>query len=304
MGGAGRYHPGVRRRGDVTVVFALAQVDSGMQPLAILFLLIFAELAVGGMVLIAIADYEGIATKGFLGVAAGTYFVVGLGAWWARGQTAAPAGVPGYPVDDAWLRLEAAGLLVFLVGVGVYALLLFGSDRRLTRAAATVAVAGGLVSLLASGMAYRVAHLGGLSTVVSVISGAVVLGAAMSGMILGHWYLVTPGLSPRPLVTMTLILIAALVTQAVAIVLWLPWLGADAVGPSAEALVSGIYAIPFWMRILVGIILPLVVGAMTWHCCRIRSLQSATGLLYVAVALVLGGEIAAKLLLVLAATPL
>lgn len=274
-----------------------------MQPLAILFLLIFAELAIGGMLLITIADYEGIATKGFLGVAAVTYLIVGLGAWWARGQTAAPADIPGYPVDSAWLSLEAVGLLVFLVGVMLYALLLFGSDRRLPRIAATVAVSGGLVSLLASGMAYRVAHLGGLSTIVSVVTGAVVLGAAMSGMILGHWYLVTPGLSAQPLRTMTLVLIAALVVQAVAIVLWLPWLGAGTGEPTADALIGGIYAIPFWMRILVGIILPLIIAAMTWHCCRIRSLQSATGLLYVAVALVLGGEIAAKLLLILAAAP-
>ena len=55
---------------------------------------------------------------------------------------------------------------------------------------------------------------------------------------------------------------------------------------------------------LVGLALPLVVAGMTWQCCRIRSLQSATGLLYVAVALVLAGEIASKLLLVLAAVPL
>ena len=66
----------------------------------------------------------------------------------------------------------------------------------------------------------------------------------------------------------------------------------------------GIYSIPFWLRVLVGLALPLVVAGMTWQCCRIRSLQSATGLLYVAVALVLAGEIASKLLLVLAAVPL
>ena len=63
------------------------------------------------------------------------------------------------------LGLEGLGFIVFLAGIALYTLSLFGSDRRLPRIAGTVGVAGGLVSLLASGMAYRVAHLGGLSTV-------------------------------------------------------------------------------------------------------------------------------------------
>jgi DMSO reductase anchor subunit len=274
-----------------------------MQPLAIMFFLILVELAVGGFLVVAVADYEGIATKGFLGLAAATYLAVGLVGWWARGQIAPAVAGAGLPVDTAWQGLEGAGLLVFTVGLALYALLLFGPNPGPRRLVGVVTVAGGLVSLFASGLVYRVPHLGGLSTVLSVLIGAVVIGSAMSGMILGHWYLVTPGLSPRPLRTMTVVLFAALVVQALLIPVWLLFIGEPAGRPDAAALVTGIYSVPFWLRVLVGIALPLAVAAMTWQCCRIRSLQSATGLLYVAVALVLAGEIVSKLLLVLAGVP-
>jgi DMSO reductase anchor subunit len=281
-------------------------MDAPMQPLAVMFFLILAELAVGGLLLVVLVDYEGIATKGFLGLAAVTYALTGLAAWWARAQMAAPPGSPGLAADQSWLWLEGLGLIAFLAGTGLYALLLFGTDRRLPRLAGTVAVAGGLVSLLASGLAYRAPHLAGLSTVLSILTGALVLGAAMSGMILGHWYLVTPGLSPRPLRTMTLVLIVALALQTALIPVFLLASGPAAAGADAATLLSGGsgISIAFWLRVLVGLVLPLAVAGMTWQCCRIRALQSATGLLYVAVALVLAGEIAAKLLLVLAAMPL
>jgi hypothetical protein len=271
-----------------------------MQPLAIMFFLILAELAIGGYLVVLAVDYEGVATKGFLGMASATYLVTGLIGLWARGQIGPVEG--GLPVHAAWLGLEGAGFVVFLVCLALYTLLLFGSDARLRRAVGTVSLLAGVASLLASGLAYAVPHLGGLSTVASVVTGALVIGSAMSGMLLGHWYLVTPGLSPRPLRTMTLVLLGALAAQALLLPVWLFFAGGAGM-PDAAALLGGIYSIPFWLRVLVGIVLPLVVAGMTLHCCRIRSLQSATGLLYVAVALVLAGEIASKLLLVLAGVP-
>lgn len=272
-----------------------------MQPLAIMAFLILAELAVGGFLIVLLADYEGIATKGFLGLSGATYLFIGLVALWGRGHIAPAAVGEGLPVDETWRGLEGAGFLGFLIFLGLYTLWMFGEDTRLRRLLGTISLGGGLLSLLAGGLAYRVPHLGGLSTLVGVATGALVVGAAMSGMILGHWYLVTPGLSPRPLRTMTLVLLGALVAQTLLLPVWLATAGGG--GPDAAALLTGVYSIPFWLRVLVGLVLPLAVAGMTLHCCRIRSLQSATGLLYVAVALVLAGEIAAKLLLVLAGVP-
>jgi hypothetical protein len=274
-----------------------------MQPLAIMFFLVLAELAIGGFLLVLLVDFEGIATKGFLGLAGATYVATALVAWWARGSIGAPVEGSGLVIDATWQRLEGVSFIVFLACLALYTLFMFGTDPRWRRLLGTVALAAGLVGLVASGLAYRLPHLGGFITVTSVVTGAVVVGAAMSGMILGHWYLVTPGLSPRPLSLMTVILFAALLLQGVLIPVWMVVAGGPAGGPDMAALLAGVYSIPFWLRVLVGIVLPLIVAGMTWHCCRIRSLQSATGLLYVAVALVLAGEIMSKLLLVLAGVP-
>jgi DMSO reductase anchor subunit len=45
-----------------------------------------------------------------------------------------------------------------------------------------------------------------------------------------------------------------------------------------------------------GLLVPLVATLMTWRTARIRSLDSATGLLYIVAALILAGEIAARTL--------
>ena len=50
------------------------------------------------------------------------------------------------------------------------------------------------------------------------------------------------------------------------------------------------------VRVVFGLVVPIVTTVMTWRTARIRSLDSATGLLYIVAALVLAGEIAARTL--------
>ena len=56
------------------------------------------------------------------------------------------------------------------------------------------------------------------------------------------------------------------------------------------------YALFFGVRVVFGLVVPLAASVMTWRTARIRSLDSATGLLYIVAALVLAGEIAARTL--------
>jgi hypothetical protein len=51
------------------------------------------------------------------------------------------------------------------------------------------------------------------------------------------------------------------------------------------------------VRWLVGLVGPLALAWMAWETARIRSTQSATGILYVVVILVLIGELTSQLLL-------
>jgi hypothetical protein len=59
----------------------------------------------------------------------------------------------------------------------------------------------------------------------------------------------------------------------------------------------------FWMRVGGGLAFPAVLSYMAFDSSGVRAMQSATGLLYIAMALVLAGEVLAKGLLFATAVP-
>jgi DMSO reductase anchor subunit len=69
-------------------------------------------------------------------------------------------------------------------------------------------------------------------------------------------------------------------------------------GTAADALHSLLtdYQLFLGVRVVFGLLVPIAASVMTWRTARIRSLDSATGLLYIVAALVLAGEIAARTL--------
>src|SRR5205823_2526673 len=133
----------------------------------------------------------------------------------------------------------------------------------------------------------------GLGVPLAVLAGAMALGAALTGLSLGHWYLVSPTLSIKPLIELTFLCIGALVAQMLLLplLLFLP-------GPPPDRLQAlfSEYLVFLGVRVVFGLLVPLVAAIMTWRTARIRSLDSATGLLYIVAALILAGEIAARTL--------
>jgi len=116
----------------------------------------------------------------------------------------------------------------------------------------------------------------------AVLAGAAILGASLVALSLGHWYLVSPTMAVRPLVRITFVLLAALLAQLVVLLIALPQI-------TELGLLLGV-------RVVFGLLVPIPATVMTWRTARIRSLDSATGLLYIVVALVLAGEITARAL--------
>jgi hypothetical protein len=133
----------------------------------------------------------------------------------------------------------------------------------------------------------------GLGTPLAVLAGALALGSALAALSLGHWYLVTPSLSVHPLIQLTFLCLGALVAQIVLLPLLLLLPGPR---PDRIQLLFSEYLVFLGVRIVFGLLAPLVMTLMTWRTARIRSLDSATGLLYVVSALILAGEIAARTL--------
>jgi hypothetical protein len=154
-----------------------------------------------------------------------------------------------------------------------------------TRPRTWVAIVAGAVGLaamvaLAAGGPSRSVPLFALQLVIAALA----LGAVHAAMLLGHWYLVTPKLSPAPLRRMMWLLIGALLGQGLLFAL-----SVMLVGPQA---VEGGIAWLTWLRLIVGIVLPIGITVLAILASRAASLQASTGLLYIGLALVMAGSIA------------
>ena len=132
----------------------------------------------------------------------------------------------------------------------------------------------------------------------SQLTSAAVLGGAVVGMLLGHWYLTTPTMSIEPLKRLNLFLGVAgllrlIVSAAVVLMLW------GGAFDSAETSLRLAAAPKAWLglRWLAGVIGPLVVSLMVWRILKYRNTQAATGVLFVGVILAFIGDMTAALLL-------
>jgi hypothetical protein len=139
-------------------------------------------------------------------------------------------------------------------------------------------------------------------TVGSFLTSAFLLGGACTAMILGHWYLVIPSLQVSHLQSIVKLHIASMaariVVVAAAIALALATYRPDVdLGPSFRHYIFSIDGIFFWQRVLFGLAGPAVLSYLTWETAKIRSTQSATGILYVDFFTVVVGEVLAKYIL-------
>ena len=123
------------------------------------------------------------------------------------------------------------------------------------------------------------------------IASAAVLGSATTAMLMGHSYLISPAMSMVPLLRLLIALGVSLAVRIglACITLWL-WNTARTGPPESE--------LWLWLptRWLLGLLGPLALGWMAWETARIRSTQSATGILYVVVIVCYLGELTSQLL--------
>jgi len=167
------------------------------------------------------------------------------------------------------------------------ALWLFGHLKS-ARLLLTVLAALTIVSILRYGSGWQ--------EEITRICSALVVGVHLVAMLLGHEYLVWPGMALNPLKRLLILLLMIIALRgALSLVGTVNWwthpldFSTDLVSPH---LTTGLVL----ARLLAGIVGPLILGMMAWQTANIGSTQSATGILYAAVALTLFGELSAQLL--------
>ncbi len=123
-------------------------------------------------------------------------------------------------------------------------------------------------------------------------SSALLLGAVSVTMVLGHWYLVDTSLSIGPLKSGAFWFWVAVVGRWLAVGAALLFGGFELLRISRAAdIIFSTTGLFFMFRSLVGLGAPLVLAGLIWQTVKMRSTQSATGLLYVALILVFFGEL-------------
>ena len=258
-----------------------------MNPLATLPLVLFVvlfELAVGGAILAFVLERVVDTPLGFLRLTA----VVD-----AAAAAFAVLIVPSLP-QSAELVGRIAYVVVALMLVAFLAT--WTPWRGLRSFVNGVAALAGLALLvLASTARDGSAYAYDVSALVALPLGALSLGGVDAAMLLGHWYLVTPKLSPRPLQAAALLFFLALVLQA----------GMLALGASRGfvQIAWEANAVATILRIFVGIAAPLPIALAAWWTARLNT-QSSTGLLYVALGMVLAGEIMARMIFYVSGVPI
>jgi DMSO reductase anchor subunit len=311
-------------------------------PLTLFIVMI--ELSVGAFAVLFVLDWRNEVKRSFLITYAIIYLVLSGLTYLFQQSFSSPELLNTYTeLDKAWTGYLSLPLLLFLLLMLPYNLFLWldrkaGVDgkskqkeqvspsrlRLLRLISGALTVLAGLVTLFVIAMIFRPladAYLGGLSTVASFFAAALVLGGVMTAMWLGHWYLVTPALSEKPLQFATTLVLLGVLAQifftvstgpsttsahttnaiptvtATATAAVLPATpttnpqtkpaGAPVVAPLSADAVG-------WLRILVSFVIPLVLGGLAWKLIRDRSFQSATGMLYLVVVCALAGEAIAR----------
>jgi protein NrfD len=213
------------------------------------------------------------------------------------------------PVDGAAGSGVALGALVLCeAALVVYWATIGRLFTKIREVFVWTAIASGTIALVLQALALTADRASGMEalTVASFLTSAVLLGGACTAMILGHWYLILPSMQVSHLQSIVKVHIISMVLRVVvvcaavvmAIITWQPGLG-----PSFRHYITSAGGIFFWQRVLFGLFGPALLSYLTWETAKIRSTQSATGILYVDFFTVVVGEVLAKYLLLATRVP-
>ena len=274
-----------------------------VEALPFTLLILLTELSVGSLILLVVWDARNLLTAQFVKTTAAIAAAFAILPFLIAINTTAPSEVDGYPLDSDLMPAVRVALGVFFALHIPYWAATWREWKVPSLAIGAGCSVAGVVSIVLLAQLVALPTWGLAATLISFAVGTFVVGAVSLGMVLGHWYLVTPRLPDKPLTDMTFFAIAMIALQAVLIVINL--LIPVRIEPTSSASDIALSANPvFWMRLGPGLIFSFVLVYMAWRSSTIHAMQSATGLLYLAMGAVLGGEALARGLLFVTAIPL
>ncbi len=218
-------------------------------------------------------------------------------------------GISLFPIDwSQWfqrlLELQLLGAMFFLFScfiltLFVYNLRLWFRHPHHSRGLLILATVFGTIAVLTSAV-YYLPEAAGTARLLSLsfyfLVSSLVLGAGVLSMLLGHSYLTRPGLSILPLKQLVKLFMILVFIEAAVVLLSMIFLS------PTERLINALLLRNFeglylWIRLLIGMAGPLILTPMIVLTVKDRATMSATGLLYVAMMMVIIGEICSRFFL-------
>ena len=251
-------------------------------------------LALGAFAVVVLARLRTPATRGYLAFTSACAVVFGILA------SIADSGLPTAPsvsalssgfalsVDPTWEAPRRLALVAFTVVAAAYTIAV--ARERPAPALGIGGLGFGAVALVAAALGWSAGPATAVPLVVQLAALSAATGGVFAAMILGHWYLVTPKLPEATLVFVSRILLWVVAVQVALFVVWVAT-GTGGGGPFSA--LSGQWALFVWLRLLVGLVFPLVVSWAAIQTARSRSMESATGLLYIDLGAIAAGTIVA-----------
>ncbi len=278
-----------------------------MTRFAACFILVFGELAWGGIFALSIPPFFNV-ERGFYKSSASVYLAAALATAIGLGCLALRGGAPEGPRSAAlWIAASLWALASLSLGGYLYTL---WTENGLLRARFYLAsLMLGLVAVIANVMLLMPAGFGVFGAVtytLAAVTSSLVLGLVSCAMLFGHWYLIDLEMPVDYIRSFVRILGIVLVADLIALVLAiaLPVLIGS---PAAAAAVRELFASHLGLlivRLILGPIATIILVWMCWQTLKIPQTMAATGLLYIAVMSVIVGEMLGRFILFRTAVPL
>jgi hypothetical protein len=278
-----------------------------MDTFARCFLLVFAELYVGGLLALSVPPFHDI-ERGYYKSTAAVYLGAGILALIGRLALVlqAPEGA------TAAARTHGIELLLWIVSLAAaaqYLRTLWGDDFQARARAYVLAWMSGIAALAVGAQAFRLSPLLSIETVmypVSFVVSALVLGGVTNGMLLGHWYLIDRNMTLEPFQRVFRFFVVMLAVQGGLLFVnggLLQLAGAQASAQQLAQLFEA-HGSLLTVRLLLS---PVAAGGlawMIWKTLQIPQTMAATGLFYIAILTVLVGEFMSRYILFRTSLPL